>query len=311
MSTLVIVLWYGLRTAIIGLAVALVWWVARGRTCQLPRGAVSTATIIAAAIALATMIYLLTAGIGFSIVQLPFADQIPYWVFERRISWPLVIGIIAIASLLFPFHAHTTRGQATLTRRTPFSFGRRWWFAGVTSIIGAIVTVTVLAGLASEPDFEGLWRAYTVDGANGSSFGTTIYGWYYSLPALALIAALIVAALIALWLIARPPIHTEHVRDVGMRELRTRNVLAITSGALLLHLGMILNSLASTAQLRGGISLGSSGAASWGTPFAAIHPGLVFAGLSCMALGFALWFGVLLSALPVRRAHSRATMVQS
>jgi len=302
MSSLVIVLWFGLRTAIIGLALALLWWIARGRKTQLPRGAVASATLVSVGLALATMLCLLAASVGFFIVRLPLADQMWYWVFERRISWSLALGIVAIAVLILPLHAHTPRGQATLIHRTPFSFGRRWWFGGATSIIGAIVTITVLAGLASEPDYEGLWRSFTVDGAGELSFGTTIYGWYYSLPALALLAALIVVTVTALWLIARQPISTAPDNDVWMRQLRTRNVLAVASGALLLHLGMILNSLASTASLRGGGTVGNAGWASWGTPFAAMQPALTFVGLTTMALGFALWFGVLLAAIPTRRS---------
>ncbi|GHD80900.1 hypothetical protein CLV85_0497 [Salinibacterium amurskyense] len=304
MSTLTFVLWFGLRTAIIGLAIAVVWWIARGRNDRLPRGTTATATLVAACLALTPMIYLLATSVEFFGPRPLLVEQIWYWVFERRISWSLALGIAAIAVLIVPVHARFARGQATLTHRTLFSFGHRWWFGGTASIIGAIVTVTVLAGLASEPDSEGLWRSFTVEGANGSTFGTTIYGWYYSLPALALLAALIVVTLTALWLIARPPISADHSSDVWMRQLRTRNVLGLTSGGLLLHLGMIFNSLASTATLRGGETVGSTGWASWGTPFEAMQPALTFLGLVAMSLGFALWFGILLPAILPRRASA-------
>ncbi|MBH0053049.1 hypothetical protein I6E74_02555 [Salinibacterium sp. SWN139] len=309
MTTLTFVLWFGLRTAIIGLAIAVAWWAIGGRKDRLPTGAVATATLSAAGLALVPMMYLLAASVGFFGPRPLLVEQFWYWVFERRISWSLVLGAVAIAVLTVPIHTRVARGQATLTHRTPFSFGHRWWFGGTASIIGAIVTVTVLAGLASEPDPEGLWRSFTVEGANGSTFGTTIYGWYYSLPALALLAALIAVTLTALWIIARPPISAGHSSDVWMRQLRTRNVLAVASGALSLHLGMIFNSLASTATLRGGETVGSTGWASWGTPFEAMQPALTFLGLVAMSLGFALWFGILLSAIPRRRGS--APSVQS
>ncbi|GAA1212970.1 hypothetical protein [Rhodoglobus aureus] len=303
MPYLVILIWFGFRTVLIGLAIGLIWWLVRGRKDRLPVGAVAFITLTAVGLALACIVFL-SAAIGFPVLQPPLSDQIPQWVLEARITWSLAIGIGAAAILDFPLHAHTPRGQATLTQRTPFSFGHRWWFAGATTIIGTTVTVTVLAGLASEPDEEGLWRSFTIDAGTEISFGTGIYGWYYSLPSLALLAVLIAVTMVALWLIARPAISTDQVNDVRMRQLRTRNILAVTSGALLIHLGAIFTSLAATASLHGGAAIGESGWGTWNTPFAAIQSALTIGGLAITALGYALWFGALLSALPSRRAAS-------
>ena len=123
-------------------------------------------------------------------------------------------------------------------------------------------------------------------------------------PALTLLATLIAVTLVALWLIARPSLSASHDDDVRMRQLRTRNTLAITSGALLIHLGSVFTSLSNTALLRGGAALGESGWGSWTTPFAAMQPALLYVGLGIAALGYALWFGVLLSALLTRSASA-------
>ncbi|MDJ0349131.1 hypothetical protein [Cryobacterium sp. PH29-G1] len=187
-----------------------------------------------------------------------------------------------------------------MARRTPFSFGRGWWFIGVIIIIGAVLALTVAAGMASEPDEQGFWRILVVDtGVGGGS--TTIYGWYYSRPALVLVAALAAVTVVALWLIARPPVGVDEANDVQLRRLRTLNILAVASGALLVHLGGILSSLAGTAFFNGGVRTGNGGWMVFGTPFAALEPALSLAGIAVTALGYALWVGVLLSAIPARR----------
>ncbi|WP_010204144.1 hypothetical protein [Salinibacterium sp. PAMC 21357] len=303
MPDLVALIWFSFRSIIIGLALAVVWWLARGRKSRLPAGLTAAVTMTATSLALASILYL-NAAIGFSVLRPPLSEHLPLWVFEMRILWALAIGILAVALLAIPIGAHTPRGHASLTRRTPFSFGRRRWFAGITTIVGTIVTVSALAGAASEPDEEGLWRNYTVDAGSSISFGTRIYGWYYSVPALILLAALIAVIIVALWLIARPSLSTNHDDDVRIRHLRTRNILAIASGALLIHLGSIFTSLSNTALLRGGADIGESGWGSWTTPFAAMQPALLYVGLAIAALGYALWFGVLLSAALTRRARA-------
>ncbi|MGV8858192.1 hypothetical protein [Rhodoglobus sp.] len=301
MPDFVVLIWFSFRSLIIGLALAVVWWLAQGRKSQLPTGLTAAVTATAASLALACILYL-NAAIGFSVLRPPLSEQLPPWVFEMRILWALAVGTLAVALLAIPIGAHAPRGHASLTRRTPFSFGRRRWFAGLTAIVGAIVTISVLAGIASEPDEEGHWRNYTVDAGSSISFGTSIYGWYYSIPALILLTTLIAVTIVVLWLIARPSLTIDHDNDVRIRQLRTRNTLAVASGALLIHLGSIFTSLSSTASLRGGAAIGDSGWGSWTTPFAAIQPALLLLGLGISALGYAFWFGVLLSALFSRRA---------
>ena len=103
------------------------------------------------------------------------------------------------------------------------------------------------------------------------------------------------------WFIARPAVAVDHVKDVQLRGLRTRNILAVLSGALLIHLGGILTSLAGNASFNGGVATGDGGWVVFGTRFAALEPALSLAGVAVTALGYALWVGVLLTARPLRR----------
>lgn len=292
--------WLLFGSIILGVLAGVAWWLIRGRQHRLPSGAVAVTTAVAAGAALVAD-FLTRWMLGPSTMRLPRPDEVARWLIDVRFALPLLLGICAVIVLAFPLPAHTARGAADLSRRTLFSFGHRRWFGGVSVIVGAIIAVTVWAGMVSVPDEEGLWRLLVVDTGIGASFGTTMYGWYYSLPALALLAVLLAVALAELWLIARPAIGANQGDDVRMRRLRTRNILAVVSGSLLIHLGTVLSSLAGTAAMHGGTSVGEYGFATFGTSFAALQPVLQVAGLAVAALGYAFWTVVLLSSIPAGR----------
>ncbi|MBM7846908.1 hypothetical protein [Arthrobacter roseus] len=171
----------------------------------------------------------------------------------------------------------------------------------MASIVGVIVIVTVLAGMASEPDDEGLWRSITVDFGT-TTIGTGIYGWYYSVPALALLAVLLAATVLALWLIARPALGVDHANDVLTRRWRTRNIVAVASGALLLHLSAVFNSVAGSASFHATVPVEADVLATFGPSFAALEPILTVGSFAAASVGYALWVGVLLSTTGARRA---------
>lgn len=296
MSSLV---WLVFRSMIIGAVAGAVWWLVRGRNTRLPSGAVALLTVVGVGCALLADI-LGRLMIGPSTLRVPRPDDLARWLLEARFVVPLLLGLGSVIVLAFPLPARTPHGRADLVRRTPFTFGRLWWFIGATCIVGTVLTVTVLAGLASEPDEQGLWRLFVVETGIGGG-ATTIYGWHYSRPAVALLAVLTAVTIVELWLIARPAIGVDQVNDVLQRRLRTRNILAVASGALLLHLGGVLTSLAGTASMHGGTATGNGGWVVFGTSFAALQPALSLSGLAITALGYALWIGVLLSAIPARR----------
>lgn len=163
-----------------------------------------------------------------------------------------------------------------------------------------IVAITVTTGSVSQPEpTTGRYAVYFADIGEQYSMGTTIYGWFYSVPCLILLAIMLAAAYLDLVLITRPAPGPDHDRDVQVRTVRTRNVLAVASGALLVHLGMVLASLAGTASMRGEFT-GAGGTVPAWTTFAALGPVFSCAAVVACALGVGLWATVLLSAVSTR-----------
>jgi hypothetical protein len=130
--------------------------------------------------------------------------------------------------------------------------------------------------------------------------GVSIYGWYNSVPSLILIGFMIAIAILDLVLVSRPALDNNQVRDVHIRSVRTRNVLLIGTGALLVHLGLIFDSLAGTASIRSSFPT-SEGLVMFWTTFAALEPVLRGASIVVTAFGFALWAVVTLSGIPSKR----------
>ncbi|HEV7950120.1 MAG TPA: hypothetical protein VGP24_10160, partial [Glaciihabitans sp.] len=226
-----------------------------------------------------------------------FAD----WYQDFRYTGPLVLGIIGMVLLAFPIRARSGRGSAELTRRTPLSFAKGLWIATPVVVVALILVVTVTAGAASRPDPEsGHYTMYFVDLGGERGMGTNIYGWFNSIPCLILIGVMISIAIINLFLIARPALDQDHFRDAAVRTVRTRNVLMVGTGALLMHLGLIFGSLAGTASIRSSFATSEGPVAFW-TTFAALGPWLSAASSVSAALGFALWTTVALSAIPSKR----------
>lgn len=283
-----------------GLILALAWWLLWGRQTGLPEG--SNRVIPALAGLLLLFGVLAERLVGVPLI-LPF--EVPMvasaWYIDYRFTVPLLLGILGLVLLAFPAHARTGRGAAELSPRTPTSFGRRWWFVAPAVLVALIVLTTVIAGTASSPHpSTGRYMMYFVDIGGQGVMGGTIYGWFYSVPCLILLAILLAVAFLDLFLISRPALDSEHRLDVHVRTARTRTVLAVTTGALLVHLGLILESLAGTASMRGQFT-GVDGTVNSWTTFAALQPVLFGASLVALALGVALWVSVILSAIPSRQ----------
>lgn len=284
-----------------GLVLAVGWWLLRTRRTDPHDRRPPTSGIVAGflllTIAIATRV--LFGPLAF-VLDLPSGLSSAYS--DLRFGLPLVLGVLGLVIVAFPFSARRTGGAADLAPRTPFSFARGGWFVTPAIVLAAILALTIAAGLASERDTStGRYDAYTVAIGGETSMGTTIYGWFYSVPCLIAIGVLIAAAGVDLVLIARPALARDRDHDIRRRTTRTRTVLTLATGALLLHLGLVLDSLAGTATLRGRFSTSVGPLDSW-TPFAALEPALSTTSGLATALGFACWFAVLLSGVPARRS---------
>ncbi|QMU97901.1 hypothetical protein FVO59_12325 [Microbacterium esteraromaticum] len=225
---------------------------------------------------------------------------------EVRALLPLLLGIAGVALLTIPPPPRRALAAADLSPRGVAAFVRPVWPLTMVLLALTITAITVAAGLASSRDELGRFTQYSVSiGTSGTEIGTGIYGWHYSVPSVIAIAALIIAALTAWALIARPAWADDVERDSALRRLRSSLVGRAVLGALLIHLFVVLQSLASTASLRGSAPSSELGTVSVGTPFAAMSPLLGGLGQAALIAGLALWILLALSALPMRtRRHS-------
>lgn len=283
-----------------GIVLALVWWLTRGRKTTLPVGPVSAFTLAAGLLALLGEV--VTRFVGAPIL-LPF--ELPRflsdWYGNYRFVAPLVIGILGVVLLACPVETRGGRGTAELTRRSTASFAKVRWFIAPSVLLAILVIITVVAGAASQPDpSTGRYTMYFVDLGGERGMGTSIYGWFYSIPSLVLTVILMVVAIVALFLIARPALAEDRTRDIHVRRIRTRNVVAAGTGALLIHVSMILTDLAGTASIRASFAT-SEGPVSFWTSFSALQPALTTASMLCVTLGVALWASVALATVPASR----------
>ncbi|MCD2440776.1 hypothetical protein LQ757_00645 [Agromyces sp. SYSU K20354] len=280
-----------------GLVLAIVWWLIRGRRDGLPTGLVAAFSLVAGLTALSGDVALRLI----SVPLLPFDLLSGFWGWyaDYRFTFPLLLGVLTLVILAIPVRGRGGHGAAELAPRTPLSFGRRWWFISPLVVLTIILVTTVIAGFASQPDPEGRYSMYYVELGTGG-MGASIYGWFYSVPCLILTAVVIGVTVTDLTLIARPALAEDMVRDVRERKTRTRNVLAVATGTLLLHLGLIFSSLAGTASARASFPVDGGSMTFW-TSFAALQPVFTGASYAVAALGYALWATVLLSAIPTRR----------
>lgn len=212
---------------------------------------------------------------------------------------PLVLTAVALLVLFVPVSSAHPHGPAELAPRTLATFTSRPWAVLAVVATGVVLLVTVFAGLASSVDEEGRYVKYGVDASSTTSASTNIYGWWFSVPSLITIAVLVALTLTAIIFLTRPPLAVNRDRDIAVRKARVRNVLAVFTGGMLLHLGAVLMSLYGTSTLRLGFQAGPSGWVELGTSFAAIGPALLVASYVISGLGYATWWSVLLSTVRI------------
>jgi hypothetical protein len=286
--------------AIVGLVVAVIAWVAN-RAGYVPLGRalrVQTVVVMATGLVVQILVSAWTAWPFWTPSGFFSADS---WLWVRLIEFglPTALAVVMVVVLAWPAPRPVSRGIADLEPRGIATFTRPRWLWGFGAILGAVVAVTVIAGVASQPDDEGRYLLYGFD-VGSLSFGTSIYGWFFSIPCLVAVLLLVVATVAGLARISRPPLGPDREFDARSRRSRARNVLAAVSGGLLLHLGSVLDSLGGTASLGGMFTAGEAGTIDVGTPFAALGPALAGFGFIATCLGFVLWWFVLLSVIPLR-----------
>lgn len=286
---------------LLGLLLGIGIWLSLRKQAVQPERPVRIAVGLAAVVLVVPILFALL------LLLFPFSlGQIFSFRSEWRFLLPLALGVIALVILIFPIRRRQGVGKAQQERRTPLSFagsGSLWMLVGLTVVsVGA----ALFGGFLSRPDEAGNYTMFWVE-LGGTSAGTTIYGWYYSIPALATIAAILVLVAVNLVLVSRPPLFDNAAADIEVRKLRVRASLWLASGAIALHLAEVFTSLAATSTLR--LSAGSVrdvAPVSTGTSFAATTSVLWVAWAVATVIAVSLCVSVLLSIMPVR-ARSRVT----
>lgn len=286
---------------IAGVILALLWWLIWGRKRGLPVGSVSRFTLAAGLLFPLGEIVMRLMDTSI-LVPFRLPPSLIEWYGDYRFTIPLLLGILGIVILAFPVQARDRQGSAELTRRSLVSFSRGRWFVVPGVILAFDLLITVVAGAASQPEpTTGRYTTYFVDLGGERGMGTSIYGWFYSVPAMILMCILIVLTIVGLSFIARPALAEDREQDIRARTIRSRNIITAATGALLLHLGLIFGSLSATSSVRAMFST-SEGPVSFWTTFSALGPVLSGASMVCATLGVAFWTTVALSAIPSRRS---------
>lgn len=282
-----------------GVVLALAWWPIWGRRAALPTGPARGFTLAAAGLVLLSEFAIRFIGIS-SLFGSTALSALNGWIWDYRFAITVLVGVLGVTLLSLPIQARGGRGAAELTRRSWMSFARTRWLIAPGVLLALVLLLTVVAGLASRPDpMTGRHTMYLVELGGERAMGTTIYGWFYSVPVMVLTGLLIVATIAGMTLIARPALADDPEGDIGVRSIRTRNLLAAASATLLLHVGEILGSLAGTASIRSMFST-SEGPVRFWTTFSALEPVFIAASALSAVLGAALWTAIGLSGVRSR-----------
>lgn len=293
----------------IGLATAAVLWVMTAKNhAELPSVTRAfTAGASATGLLLMSVYQLWLAWPFWMPDEWSFEDQ--QSIAQARFIAPLAIGFVMLV-LALP-HARSERSHvADLTPRTVRTFTTTGWLITASALTVVSVAIAVTAGAASEPNEAGEFARFSLE-IGTMTVSTSIYGWFFSVPCLILLFVIAVVVIVNLLAISRPPLREDSEADSRTRHLRTRNVLITASGAILLHLGSVLGSLAGTASMTGGLQTGNAGWIDVSGPFAALEPALRIAAFIADACGFAAWWMVLFSTFPTLARRLRKAVHQT
>ncbi|WP_087130844.1 hypothetical protein [Microbacterium esteraromaticum] len=217
---------------------------------------------------------------------------------------PLGLGILAVLLLSIPRSKARTTTHSHLSRRTFLSFVTFRWVWTLTALTVVVLLFTIAAGTVSTVDSEGHRALYKfLVGTTGTSIATAIYGWHFSIPALWMLVALLAATVMAWLIIPRPAWQDDAVADTITRRIRAASIGRAAAGSILVHLSVILRSLASTAGVRGEATTTELGTVAVGPPFAALEPALHWGSEIALTAGLAMWLLIALVAIPNSRAR--------
>ncbi|XBH21336.1 hypothetical protein V5R04_14160 [Jonesiaceae bacterium BS-20] len=220
---------------------------------------------------------------------------------------PLSLTIVVLVFLILPIPTAGPPGSAALAPRGFQTFTSRRWITTPGVLILGSTLIAFIAGLASSPDEQGRYVAYFLRASEVSGAGTGIYGWWFSVPSLLLMGGLVVVAFLGVSVISRPALASDTEADSKMRTIRIRNILTVCSGGLLLHLATVFSSLAGTSALKAWFNTGDQ-TFTYAASFSSLGQVLRAGALTCLVLGLACWWAVLVSALTAKSSTINQTV---
>lgn len=244
------------------------------------------------------------AAIGITLLgsfSLMFTEM--FWEFaslsaQRRVvqlilyTAPLAGGLIAVVILMAPRELRDAPDTARPPVRQPRRVASPWWFIAFTVLVLGATMVAIAAGLAAVPDGDGRLTMYWLESGDYAT-GAMFYGWYFSVPCLILLAVLVAAVLLAARTI--PELAQEDPKAPATRRWRIGTVIAVASGAVLVHLQEVLRYLAPAAGLHSRFPT-QQGAVTLQGPFTELERPLQIAAFVAGAGGWFLWLIVLMMA---------------
>jgi len=206
---------------------------------------------------------------------------------------------LVVARRLPPATAGPAR-PGDVSPRTMWSFTRHWWVAVWITTSALLVLTLVGAGAISGQDETGRYSILKIT-VGSVSAGSQFLGWFYAVPILLVTASLALLTAIGLSATARPPLPAEaHARgiDTVLRELRSRGILALSTGAVLVTMGMAWTSIGLAARMRAFVPTDTLGQIDVGTTIGALATPLWAAGYLAEGVGIALLLLPLLGRAP-------------
>lgn len=292
MSTLI-----ALAPTLIGVLAGIAIGLILTRSRSAPTGAGTTVAVLAGAIP--AVVQGLVTGLAATGTG-PMDGSVPATQ-RLLLTVPLGLGTLAVLALALPPPVRPEEPEEiTLSStdgapRTVGGFLPRGWQIVLALLGGLEILVAVIAGRASELSESGHYLLYAITLGDTRAV-TTIYGWYFSIPSLIILAVLMIVTVAALsHVVRRSAPGTNHVAGEA-RRARCRDIAEVATGGLLVHLGLVLHFLGETAALWLDASLGMNGPSA-GTSLAALGPVLTIGGIAADVGGIALWTAVATRAL--------------
>ncbi|NMM91674.1 hypothetical protein B2J88_46575 [Rhodococcus sp. SRB_17] len=195
-----------------------------------------------------------------------------------------------------------------VVRRTWTSFANRRQLRLLICSASALIALTVICGVASEPGVDGSANITFIGPSGGYS---TTYGWTAGLPVVLMTIALIGLLWCALYLdAARPFTRVGSVdSDSRARAAAASTLLTVTLGAVLVTLGSVVIDLAYTAMGSVGLQVPGSDPYMWSPGYSSIAPALTWVGWVPQVIGVLYLLRVIATPLGRRSDTSRRTPV--